>query len=69
MKRMFNVWSPMMVAILLIFPNLSLSSGITGKGLKLGLNLANLHGEDVEEADLKTKTGFCAGIFFHVQFN
>ena len=43
----------------------SVHAGSVSGGMKVGLNLANLHGSDVEESDLKT--GFCAGGF--VAFN
>ncbi|UCG30088.1 MAG: PorT family protein [candidate division WOR-3 bacterium] len=49
--------------VVLLCTTLSLSSAqkITG-GLKLGMNLASMHGDDI--SDTKFKTGFCGGGFF-----
>ena len=38
------------------------AQGITG-GLKAGMNIANLHGDDVEGFGYESKMGFCAGGF------
>ena len=49
--------------------------GITGKGVKIGLNSANLHGKDIEyieylyEGKLKSKLGFCFGGFITYNIN
>lgn len=59
-----------MFAIVLMFTLCSSSvfaGGLTGKGLKAGLNFANLHGDDVE--DLDSKMGFCAGGFITYSIN
>jgi hypothetical protein len=45
-----------------LFSSLSLASGITAKGIKIGLNLANVTGDDVE-IYWENKMGFCAGGF------
>lgn len=54
---------------MLLLPNLSLAQKLTG-GLKIGVNSANLHGEDVEEFEdflnLKSKLGFCVGGFIAI---
>jgi len=58
-----------MFAIVLMFTLCSSSifaGGLTGYGLKGGLNFANLHGDDVEDlglGDLDSKMGLCLGGF------
>lgn len=42
------------------------AQGITG-GLKAGMNIANIHGDDVEDFGYESKTGLCVGGF--VAFN
>jgi len=59
-----------MFAIVLMFTLCSSSvfaGGLTGKGLKGGLNFANLHGDDAEGWD--SKIGFCAGGFITYSIN
>ena len=61
-----------LIGIILIFfllPNLSLASGISKKGIKVGLDFAKLHGKHVEdledflEEDVESRTGFCVGFY------
>jgi len=58
-----------------LFSSSSLASGITEKGLKIGLNVANLHGDDVEDLEelinqnLKSKPGICFGGFLTYSIN
>ncbi len=61
-----------MFTIVLMFTLCSSSvfaGGLTGKGLKGGLNFANLRGDDVEDLDLNSKMGFCAGGFITYSIN
>ena len=72
MKRTVKVMLIGAVALILLLPNSSLAKGITG-GLKIGMNSAKLHGEDIKELEeelgeeLKSKWGLCAGGF--IRFN
>ena len=45
------------------------AGGLTGKGVKGGLNFANFHGEDTEGMNLNSKMGFCAGGFITYSIN
>lgn len=47
---------------LLVTISTAYAQGITG-GLKAGMNIANLHGDDVEGLGFESKMGFCAGGF------
>lgn len=72
MKRTIKVMLIGAVALMLLLPSTSFAKGITG-GLKIGMNSADLHGEDVKELEedfgeeLKSKWGLCAGGF--IRFN
>jgi len=72
MKKTVKVMLIGAVALMLLLPNSSLAKGITG-GLKIGMNSAKLHGEDIKEMEeelgeeLKSKWGLCAGGF--IRFN
>ena len=72
MQRTIKVMLIGAVALMLLLPNSSLAKGITG-GLKIGMNSADLHGEDIKEmeedlgVELKSKWGLCAGGF--IRFN
>jgi len=66
MKRL----SVTMFAIVVMFTLFSASvaaQGLTGKGLKAGLNIANLRGDDMEDWD--SKMGFSAGGFITYSIN
>ncbi len=61
-----------MFAIVLMFTLCSSSvfaGGLTGKGVKGGLNFANFHGEDTEGMDFSSKMGYCAGGFITYSIN
>ncbi len=47
---------------LLVTISTTYAQGITG-GLKAGMNIANVHGDDVEGIGYESKMGFCAGGF------
>ena len=47
---------------LLVIISTAYAQGITG-GLKAGMTIANLHGDDVEGFGYESKMGFCAGGF------
>lgn len=53
-------------------PRETSNRGLTGVGLKGGITMANLYGEDVEDygsyEDIETKMGFCFGAFFTYNF-
>ena len=48
----------LLVLIALLIPALLLAQGITGKGPKLGLNMANMYGDDVEDNKMYTRFAF-----------
>jgi hypothetical protein len=72
MKKTVKVILIGAVAIMLMLPSLSLAAGIK-VGLKIGMNRADFHGEDVQEmlqamgGYMESKWGLCAGGF--VRFN
>lgn len=74
MKRTLPLFLSLALCLLL-FSSLSLASGITGKGVKIGLNIASLHGDDVEDLEeaidesLKSKLGVCFGAFLTYSIN
>ncbi len=47
--------------------SLAYGQGLTGKGIKVGLNLANVSGDDIE--DNKMQLGFAFGAFITYSFN
>lgn len=53
-------------------PRETSNRGLTGVGLKGGITMANLYGNDAEDyegyEDIKTKMGFCFGAFFTYNF-
>lgn len=55
----------LLLFVLFVFTSLSFAQ--MQLGVKAGLNLANLSGDDVENTD--TRTGFAGGVFFMYQFN
>jgi hypothetical protein len=60
MKKYFTL-----LLVLAAFTSISLAQ--MQMGLKAGLNIANLSGDDVENND--SKTGFAGGVFFMYQFS
>ncbi len=61
-----------MFAVVLMFTLCSSSvfaGGLTGKGLKAGLNFANFHGDDTEGMTFNSKMGLCAGGFITYSIN
>ena len=59
--------------LLLIFSTVVFAQGITGKGIKVGLNLANWTGDDADFTgdldDKKIRTGFVFGGFITYEIN
>ncbi len=68
MKNSIVVLSLSVGLCLLLFSSLALASGITAKGIKIGLNLAKVSGEDVEYK-WENKTGLCAGGFLTISLS
>jgi len=55
------------IVLLFALSSMAWAQGLTGYGLKAGLNMANLGGDDVEDA--KMKMGFAAGGFVTYSIN
>lgn len=68
MKRLIVNMFISLVLLTLFFASVS-AQGLTGKGLKGGLNIATLTGDDVENEGKKSKLGLCAGGFITYSIN
>jgi len=55
--------------IVAFFVTYASAQGIVAKGLKGGINMANVRGEDIEEANIEIKLGFAVGGFITYQVN
>jgi len=53
--------------LLLMFSTAVFAQGITAKGVKGGLNIATLTGDDIDDAD--SKMGFAFGVFITYEIN
>lgn len=74
MKRLISIFVTGALALMLLLPNPSSAAEIKG-GIKIGLNLANLSGEDMADLgdylgeNIKSKLGFCFGGFVTYNIN
>ena len=74
MKRLITIIVTGVLALMFLLPNLSLAAGVKG-GIKVGVSIAKLHGDDVAELqdllgeDLKSRIGFSAGGFITFNIN
>jgi len=74
MKRFLTVFVVMIALVGIVAINVQAQevSGITGKGIKVGLNLANFTGEDADPpagVDKKMRMGLAVGGFITYSFN